>query len=110
MNGSPFPGMDPFLEDAEHWRGFHNLLGSEIVRRLNRLIAPKYYADLEVHVVLAEVGMRNRRSIYPDVGLFDTEPTAPPPAPESQPGADTTIEAPVVRAVETEPPEARNKH
>jgi hypothetical protein len=22
---SPFPGMDPYLEDSEIWRGFHHL-------------------------------------------------------------------------------------
>lgn len=46
---SPLPGMDPYLESPDIWSGFHNLLAGEILRQLNPLIAPKYYADIEVH-------------------------------------------------------------
>jgi hypothetical protein len=50
---SPFPGMNPYLEDREHWRGFHHYLADEIVKQLNPLIVPKYYADVEIHTSIA---------------------------------------------------------
>ena len=42
---SPFPGMDPYLEDPAIWRGFHHGLAEEIRARLNMSLEPKYYAD-----------------------------------------------------------------
>ena len=53
---SPFPGMDPYLEDPENWGGFHQLLASEIVSRLNADLDAKYYADLDVRTILQDVG------------------------------------------------------
>lgn len=91
---SPFPGMDPYLEDSEHWRGFHSLLAGEILRQLNPLIVPKYYADLEVHAVVEEVSIVTRHDIYPDAAVVEVAP--------QQPAPQTTVtipEAPLKRAV-----------
>ena len=71
---SPFPGMDPYLEDPENWRGFQQLLASEMVSRLNADLDPKYYADLDVRTVLQEVGIATTQTIYPDVAVVDTMP------------------------------------
>lgn len=71
---SPFPGMDPYLEDPENWRGFHQLLASEIVSRLNADLGAKYYADLDVRTILQEVGITTTQTIYPDVGVVDVMP------------------------------------
>ena len=45
---SPFPGMDPYLEDPPIWPGFHHSLAEDIKAQLNGLIGPKYYADVEI--------------------------------------------------------------
>ncbi len=45
---SPFPGMDPYLEDAEIWPGFHHSLAETLKRYLNRHVGPKYYAEVEI--------------------------------------------------------------
>jgi hypothetical protein len=99
---SPFPGMDPYLESPDIWPGFYNLLAGEILRQLNPLITPKYYADIEVHVVLEEIGIATRHSIYPDTAILEITPTAPHSVPYAvrQGVAVALSEAPVKRAIE----------
>jgi hypothetical protein len=43
---SPFPGMDPWIEDPEIWGDFHGHLASDIGARLNAAISPRYVARL----------------------------------------------------------------
>ncbi|MDM8528737.1 DUF4058 family protein [Anaerolineales bacterium HSG24] len=69
---SPFPGMDPYLEDSEIWSGFHNKLANEIVYQLMPLISPKYYADVEIYTASVNelnIGMATHET-YPDVGVY----------------------------------------
>lgn len=73
---SPFPGMDPYLEDSEYWRGFHNLFTAELLRQLNPLITPKYYADIEVHAVLDEIGIAQHH-VFADSAILETWPPQP---------------------------------
>ena len=47
---SPFPGMDPYLEDPVLWPDVHHGLISEIQATLNSSIRPKYVARVEVRV------------------------------------------------------------
>src|SRR5919202_752131 len=75
---SPFPGMDPYLEAPDNWRGFHHSLADEIKAQLNAVLSPRYYADVEVHTVLEEVGVTTATTIYPDVAVLDTTVAAPP--------------------------------
>ncbi|MCE7980688.1 MAG: DUF4058 family protein [Caldilinea sp. CFX5] len=96
---SPFPGMDPYLEDQEIWSGFHSLLAGELLRRLNPLIVPKYYADLEVHAVLQEVGITTRHNIYPDAAVLELAPQR-----TFHGVAVASPEAPVKRVVELASP------
>jgi hypothetical protein len=39
---SPFPGMDPYIEQPEVWSDFHTNLVTEIQGQLNPVIHPKY--------------------------------------------------------------------
>lgn len=73
---SPFPGMDPYLEDNEHWRSFHHLLADEIMTQLNQSLSPRYYADVEIHTLLEEVGIAS--SAYPDSGILEVAPGQSP--------------------------------
>ncbi len=71
---SPFPGMDPFLEDPAVWPGFHLMLMAETVRYLQPILNSRgYFAVPGSRVWLGEA----ERAIYPDVGLF--EPQREPP-------------------------------
>jgi hypothetical protein len=44
---SPFPGMDPYLENPELWGDVHHELISTIRELINRVIRPKYVARVE---------------------------------------------------------------
>lgn len=67
---SPFPGMDPYIETPEVWRDFHNNLASEIQGRLNRDLAPRYFAALEAYVTYETVEVSAARRAYPDVSVW----------------------------------------
>ena len=66
---SPFPGMDPYLEDRQHWHSFHHLISDEIMAQLNLSLGDKYYADVEVTTTLEEIGISTGSSVYPDAAI-----------------------------------------
>lgn len=43
---SPFPGMDPYVEEPEIWSDFHSNIAMEIQAQLNPVIRPRYVARL----------------------------------------------------------------
>lgn len=94
---SPFPGMDPYLEDPSIWPGFHHSLAEELRARLNAQIGPKYYADVEVRTVFEEVTISVPRAIYPDVGVYERAPEEPVATPASE--AVAVLPAPLQRTV-----------
>jgi Protein of unknown function (DUF4058) len=47
---SPFPGMNPYLENPAFWSEFHNLLISSISQTLNPILRPKYRVAIEQRV------------------------------------------------------------
>ncbi|HEY9751411.1 MAG TPA: DUF4058 family protein, partial [Coleofasciculaceae cyanobacterium] len=51
---SPFPGMDPYLEDAFIWREVHNRLVVAIANDLGARLRPKYYAAIETRTYLED--------------------------------------------------------
>ncbi len=66
---SPFPGMDPYLENPELWRDVHTKLISEIQTALNPLLRPRYVARLEKRVYLSDEDDLGREWIVPDLRL-----------------------------------------
>jgi len=42
---SPFPGMDPYIEQPEVWSDFHGDLAAEIRAELNKTIQPVTWPD-----------------------------------------------------------------
>jgi len=69
---SPFPGMDPYLEDSEFWADFHSKLASEIAYQLTSLISPKYFTGVEIHNAgISELNLgKSLHNTYPDVGIY----------------------------------------
>jgi hypothetical protein len=49
---SPFPGMDPFLEDSFFWPQVHNRLIVALSNELGAKLRPKYYAAIETRTYL----------------------------------------------------------
>lgn len=52
---SPFPGMDPYLEEPVRWPDVHHEIISVFRASLNGVIRPRYYVRLEVRVVRLEI-------------------------------------------------------
>ena len=62
---SPFPGMDPYLEDPAHWRGVHAALIVGCYESLNATLPEGFVARIEERLYLAIPGER----YYPDVSV-----------------------------------------
>lgn len=63
---SPFPGMDPYIEDPQRWPDFHGRFITALVGGLQPLLRPKYVATAEERVYVAET----ERLIRPDVAVI----------------------------------------
>ena len=64
MSG-PFPGMDPWLENARIWQGVHNTFITYTAEALQPLIRPRFVAAVEARVYISTTG----RGAVPDVIL-----------------------------------------
>lgn len=67
---SPFPGMDPYIEQPSLWGDFHNNLASAIQFDLNPEIRPNYFARLIPYVTYETVTIGQVERTYPDVSIF----------------------------------------
>jgi hypothetical protein len=92
MQGSPFPGMDPYLEAPSLWPSVHARLINTISDMLTRQVAPRFIVTIEERVTITEPGdPLFREHAAPDVYLvqppqpvlapFDTNPDARVTAP-----------------------------
>ncbi len=68
---SPFPGMNPYFEQADHWQDFHNEFLTWLRRRLAPQIAPDYIVQLEKHVYIHDLPPEPRRLLgRPDFSVI----------------------------------------
>ena len=70
---SPFPGMNPFLEQDDTWEDFH---GNFIVcaqEAINRQLGPNYVAKIKVRSILHELSTEERRFIGRGSPVVDVE-------------------------------------
>src|SRR5258708_3788524 len=65
---SPFPGMDPYLEDARLWPGIHNRIIYCLSSELNRALPRNYIANIEERLYVAE----SERHVIPDLTVVRT--------------------------------------
>ncbi len=97
---SPFPGMDPYIEDSKIWSDFHGDLAAEIRAELNKGLQPRYVAQLTPYVTYEIVEISERHGVRPDVGVFQPQPPS-----GTMTGATAVITvAPVESMVEMELP------
>jgi len=91
---SPFPGMDPYLEDPLWWPSVHQRLITYIGDTLGLLLPPQYIANIgeRLYVVQPE------RNIYPDVAIFESPRPRRSAGPE--PATAVAPDAPWVLIVE----------
>jgi len=97
---SPFPGMDPYIEDPEIWSDFHGRLAEEISAELNQVLQPRYVARLTPRVTYEVVEIGQTHSVRPDVGVWQPRP----PLAEAGGGVAALTAAPVESAVPMELP------
>lgn len=78
---SPFPGMDPYLEEPGLWPDVHHDLISEMQSRLNAQLRPKYHVRVEERVYLSDENDPGRDVIIPDLRVVRTPRAGRPAAP-----------------------------
>lgn len=64
---SPFPGMDPYIEDPDIWSDFHSNMAPEIQAQLNRTIRPRYVARLVPRVTYEVIEFAQMRLLSVEV-------------------------------------------
>ena len=69
---SPFPGMDPYLEDPSLWPDVHHGLISEMQAVLNRQLRPQYHVRVEERVYISDENDPGRKAIIPDLKIIET--------------------------------------
>jgi hypothetical protein len=89
--GSPFPGMDPYLE-GQGWPGFQTELIVEIQRFLAPLVRPGYVTRIEEHISPLRDWDGERGFAQPD--LLVGESLGSPRRPHSRKGGAALIDAP----------------
>jgi hypothetical protein len=67
---SPFPGMDPYLEDPDIWEDFHSSLAAEVRDQITPHLLPRYYAALTPRITYEEVLVEQTRLVKPDVSVL----------------------------------------
>ncbi len=97
---SPFPGMDPYIEQSRIWVDFHARLADEISANLNAQIRPAYFARLTPYITyeVVEISRSRLQGIRPDVGVLQRQPALP------FAGATLVLDAPVESVVSMEAP------
>lgn len=74
---SPFPGMDPYLEQSSIWPDVHTGLITAIRNQLQSQIVPRYIAQITPYIALEHIEITSaRRAVVPDVGIYERD-TAP---------------------------------
>ncbi|QDT14079.1 DUF4058 family protein [Alienimonas californiensis] len=102
---SPFPGMDPFLEDPGQFPALHGALITAVMSQLQRTLPEGYLASADERVWIGPGG----RNVEPDANVLRRESApAQPDAPSDGPGAgDATLvaaaTAPVVVVADHDP-------
>ncbi len=83
---SPFPGMDPYLEDSDYWSDVHSTLIPLIRESLTPFLPTSYAAKIDQYVWLQDVDEEEIRHGKPDVFLVngqthvaESQYTAPTP-------------------------------
>ena len=66
---SPFPGMDPYLEDPEIWSGVHASMLAAISEQLALMLRPRYVVRFEERVYVTGEEDPGYRAIVPIIAV-----------------------------------------
>ena len=98
---SPFPGMDPYIEDPDLWTDFHSGLAYEIRTELNRKIQPRYVAKVIPRVTYEAVEIGAARGILPDIAVWERKAQETPAAYATAAVTEAPVESTVSIEFET---------
>ena len=72
---SPFPGMNPYLEQPAAWQDFHQRLITYISDALAAQIRPGFFVKIEESVFIHEPDATERGKLFarPDVSVFESD-------------------------------------
>lgn len=70
---SPFPGMDPYLEDPAFWPDFHIEFTSALRNALRQRLPANYEARLDEQIKLIDASADSQKEIKPDVAVLRRE-------------------------------------
>lgn len=98
---SPFPGMNPYLEQPSIWEDFHNRFMTYAGEALAAQVRPHFLVKLEERVFIHEPSGDDRRKLLgkPDIGLLEGSPTDSSP----KTVADLTLSAKVKSVIASLP-------
>jgi hypothetical protein len=99
---SPFPGMNPYLEQDRVWSDFHESFMPAARDAIAAQVRPHFIAKINEHLFIHELPDDSRRFM----GRADVSVTSPPSSPVREEPAVATVEAPAkvrLPAVDIEP-------
>jgi hypothetical protein len=70
---SPFPGIDPYLEDQAYWEDFHVRLITYLCDTLNDVLPEPYEARIQERISLIDASEPETRRIIPDVLIAEVD-------------------------------------
>lgn len=74
---SPFPGMDPFLEEPARWAGVHSRLINAISEVIAESVSPAFFVEIEERIYIVTPDDYASQVIVPDVYLVRGRGLAP---------------------------------
>src|SRR5438552_138529 len=95
---SPFPGMDPYLENPFRWSSVHGGLITATMAELNTRLPPRYVAGMGERITIIDP----ERGIYPDVFVAEESPAFKPARGRSPKERLLEADAPLLLQVEME--------
>lgn len=91
MPASPFPGMDPFLEDPAFWEGFHDVLITECMYQVEQGLPDGYISNVKERAEVISVDDPAAKVYVPDIGVAREFPRTRPAATQGG-GGGTALE------------------
>lgn len=95
---SPFPGMDPYLEDRAFWSDVHHSLITYIRNALQPQVRPRYSVRIEERIYVEEA----KREIVPDVTLLKPATSRTGTTAVLEPECDTPVVLHIEERLHTE--------
>jgi hypothetical protein len=90
MAASPFPGMDPYLEDPAFWEGFHDVLITECMYQVEEGLPDGYISNVKERAEVISVDDPAAKVYVPDIGVAREVPR---PRPSGGGGTALELEA-----------------